>query len=143
MNKELKQKDPIEGLLQEKLNKAFKESRKTPECYSMLDRGFVFFKDDGTGKINVCVLADSRTGEIIVELYESGRLPERLVRYVDEKNDGIKGGLALFLTETARIMGIDHFRVLAQDLGIPDAKNLNIYKFKDPRSLGQKIVDSM
>lgn len=137
-NIEIEEKDPIETLLQKKFDDVFSESRNN------LNRTVIFLQHGfGFAGSFVC-LADSITGETIVEMYDSGKLPSKLIGQISEgeAHDQLKEKLTVFFVDTAMAIGIDNFRSLTKDLGINDAENLQVYTFRDPRTIIQKFADA-
>jgi len=136
----------VEELLQSRLNELLKSGRKNGDFNSLSENGFVYI-DDSESLVSgphFYILANSKSGETIREMYETGKLPSTLTGHIDAQGNGDVPVWQItdFLTSTAQEIGIADFRELAASLKISNSKDLDLYKFDDPRNLWQKIVDS-
>jgi len=128
---ELGKSDPIEVQLQGKFTEAWK--RESDPVGYLWRNGFIFRQEGDSLKGHFAVLVNVRTGQTLVELFQSK--PQKRYGYLQEERIPL-------LTDIADVIGIDDFRILAYNLKIPDAGNLQIYTFTDPRSILDKVKDS-
>lgn len=103
------------------LNKKFLRSKF--EC-SLEKDGFL--EDENGGYL---LLADSKTGETLSEMYDAKKLPKGLINLVGSEPESVKENLSRFLITNATLLGSEKFGLFTKRLRIPDELNLWLFRF--------------
>jgi hypothetical protein len=130
-------RDPAEVYFESLFLGSFKQLENGDEN-ALWKNGFVLIES------SFYLLANPQTHETIPQLFINGKLPPHLLERSGAGSWNTQElqsfQIADYLTCNACVLGIEKFRLWANGL-VPDAEQLHLYKFKDPRNWWEKTLD--